>query len=79
MKALVSLISGLSNALFSTRKTRELIQALVKRRIAKIPPKEALIFLLELDSFIFKTTHGPAIAYNQGVHPCQRILNYKQY
>lgn len=79
MKIIVSLIANLSDNLLSTRKIRELIQLLIKRRVAKIKPKEALLLLLELDSFIFKMTHGPAIAYNQGVHPCQRILNYKQY
>lgn len=79
MKYLVSLLSTLFAQLFSTRKCREFIQALILKKAAKLPPREALILFLELDSFLFKQTHGPAIAYNQGVHPCQRILNYKQY
>ena len=79
MKYLVSFLTTLCAQLLSTRKCRELIQGVILKKIAKLPPREALVFLLDLDSFLFKQTHGPAIAYNQGVHPCQRILNYKQY
>lgn len=79
MKYLVSFLTSLFAQWLSTRKCRELIEGLIAKKVSKLPPKEALVFLLALDSFLFKHTHGPAIAYNQGVHPCQRILNYKQY
>jgi hypothetical protein len=79
MKYLVSFLSSVCVRLLSTRKVRELVQQLAQKKVALLPPKEGLILLLELDSFLFKLTHGPAIAYNNGVHPCQRILNYKNY
>ena len=79
MKLLVQTLAALSERLLSTRKTRELVQTLIQKRIARLPARDALIFLLDLDSFLFKITHGVAIAYNGGDHPCQRILNYRQY
>jgi 2-polyprenyl-3-methyl-5-hydroxy-6-metoxy-1,4-benzoquinol methylase len=79
MKYLVNLFAFVLSRLLSVRKTRELIQKLIQLKTARTPNKEALILLLDLDTFLFKFTHGVAIQYNNGVHPCQRILNYKQF
>lgn len=79
MKYLVRFIAVLLSRILSVRKTRELIHQLIQLKTERTESKEALIFLLDLDTFLFKFTHGVAIDYNNGVHPCQRILNYKQF
>ncbi len=63
----------------STPRLEALIYQLVARRVAAVPPDEALRFLFRLDAALYRLQGQKAIEYDGGIHTKHRHMRYHDF
>lgn len=75
-------MNNLLNLLFaqlSDKKLAEVVFVIVSRRVASLSPRKALEFLFHLDDELYHLQGRTAIAYDNGIYPKHRLMNYHAF
>ncbi|MCJ7773764.1 MAG: class I SAM-dependent methyltransferase, partial [Desulfobacterales bacterium] len=60
-------------------KSNALIRKLIESQIQHLPPKEALIFLLNLDTWLYSWEGRKSVEFGNGLHTKHRHINYYRF